>query len=139
MIFMELIHIFYFIFRAYNVPDRYVREIEKKCQNTAKSRFTFSYFGLKWIIVYCWAVCMKLERVDNNFSFLCMTDMTLICCQYLICLKIYSNKNDLFIIILYQNIERSILSKILIEYKIHLTSITPRGQGQSLPQPTKYL
>merc|ERR1712079_35219 len=31
--------------RAYNVPETYIKEIEKKCQSSAKSRFTFSYFG----------------------------------------------------------------------------------------------
>ena len=34
-------------FRAYNVPERYLKEIEKKCHQMAKSRFTLSYFGKK--------------------------------------------------------------------------------------------
>lgn len=33
--------------RAYNVPDKYLREIEKKCQQAHKAKFTYSYFGLK--------------------------------------------------------------------------------------------
>ncbi len=34
-------------FRAYNVPEKYLREIEKKCQQAAKAKLTSSFFGLK--------------------------------------------------------------------------------------------
>ncbi len=37
----------YLFSRAYNVPEKYIREIEKKCQQMAKSRFTLNYFGKK--------------------------------------------------------------------------------------------
>ena len=34
--------------RAYNIPEKYLREIEKKCHQMARSRFSLSYFGKKW-------------------------------------------------------------------------------------------
>ena len=33
--------------KAYNVPDKYIKDIERKCQMSNKTRFTHSYFGLK--------------------------------------------------------------------------------------------
>ncbi len=33
--------------RAYNVPDKYLKEIEKKCHQAAKTRFSAAYFGKK--------------------------------------------------------------------------------------------
>lgn len=33
--------------RAYNVPEKYLREIEKKCQQAARSRFSLAYSGRK--------------------------------------------------------------------------------------------
>lgn len=38
---------FLFSCRAYNIPEKYLREIEKKCHQMAKSRFSLSYFGKK--------------------------------------------------------------------------------------------
>ncbi len=32
---------------AYNVPEKYLREIEKKCQQAARAKLTNSFFGLK--------------------------------------------------------------------------------------------
>jgi hypothetical protein len=37
----------FFVFSAYNVPEKYLREIEKKCQQAAKAKLTTSFFGLK--------------------------------------------------------------------------------------------
>ena len=34
-------------FRAYNVPEKYIKDIERKSQMNQKSRFTYAYFGLK--------------------------------------------------------------------------------------------
>ena len=40
-------YIYYFCFRAYNIPEKYVRQIEKRFDSMNNSRFTKSYHGKK--------------------------------------------------------------------------------------------
>ena len=56
-------------YRAFNIPEKYMKEIERRCSALANAKFTQSYHGKKWKVVIYYHVVdydLLLPTVINS-------------------------------------------------------------------------